>query len=113
MLLRFLIRFCYISHIPKVNLSDETTPAEMDYALARSEHGSRAPITSVLIIFEMTGSYELILPLMISNMSAYALARHCVPRQAMKHCCTRMGSIYHTEVVECRMRSSSCESEVR
>jgi CIC family chloride channel protein len=35
----------------------------------------RAPITSVLIIFEMTGSYGLILPLMIANMSAYALAR--------------------------------------
>ena len=29
----------------------------------------RAPITSVLIIFEMTGSYDLILPLMISNMT--------------------------------------------
>ncbi len=39
----------------------------------------RAPITSVLIIFEMTGSYDLILPLMISNMSAYALARHFRP----------------------------------
>ena len=38
----------------------------------------RAPI-SVLIIFEMTGSYDLILPLMISNMSAYALARHFRP----------------------------------
>lgn len=36
----------------------------------------RAPITSVLIIFEMTGGYGLILPLMIANMSAYALARH-------------------------------------
>jgi len=36
----------------------------------------RAPITSVLIIFEMTGSYGLILPLMIANMSAYMLARH-------------------------------------
>ncbi len=39
----------------------------------------RAPITSVLIIFEMTGSYGLILPLMISNMTAYALARHFRP----------------------------------
>ncbi len=39
----------------------------------------RAPITSVLIIFEMTGSYDLILPLMISNMTAYALARHARP----------------------------------
>ncbi len=36
----------------------------------------RAPMTSVLIIFEMTGSYGLILPLMIANMSAYALAKH-------------------------------------
>ncbi len=39
----------------------------------------RAPMTSVLIIFEMTGSYGLILPLMIANMSAYALARHWRP----------------------------------
>jgi chloride channel protein, CIC family len=35
----------------------------------------RAPITSVLIIIEMTGGYSLILPLMIANMTAYALAR--------------------------------------
>lgn len=35
----------------------------------------RAPITSVLIIFEMTGSYGLVLPLMLANMTAYALAR--------------------------------------
>ena len=33
-------------------------------------------MTSVLIIFEMTGGYGLILPLMIANMSAFALARH-------------------------------------
>lgn len=39
----------------------------------------RAPITSVLIIFEMTGSYGLILPLMIANMTAYGLARHFRP----------------------------------
>lgn len=41
----------------------------------------RAPITSVLIIFEMTGSYGLILPLMISNMTAYGLARRYRPTQ--------------------------------
>ncbi len=35
----------------------------------------RAPMTSVLIIFEMTGGYGLVLPLMVANMSAYALAR--------------------------------------
>jgi len=36
----------------------------------------RAPITSILIVFEMTGSYGLVLPLMIANMTAFALARY-------------------------------------
>ncbi len=36
----------------------------------------RAPMTSMLIIFEMTRGYGLVLPLMIANMSAFALARH-------------------------------------
>jgi CIC family chloride channel protein len=35
----------------------------------------RAPMTSVLIIVEMTSGYELILPLMIANMSAFLIAR--------------------------------------
>jgi CIC family chloride channel protein len=39
----------------------------------------RAPITSVLIIFEMTGSYGLILPLMIASMIAYGCARRWRP----------------------------------
>jgi CIC family chloride channel protein len=39
----------------------------------------RAPITSVLIIIEMTRGYSLILPLMIANMTAYALARYWRP----------------------------------
>jgi chloride channel protein, CIC family len=36
----------------------------------------RAPMTSILIIYEMTRGYGLVLPMMIANMSAYALARH-------------------------------------
>lgn len=39
----------------------------------------RAPITSVLIIFEMTGGYELVLPLMIANSVAYVMARRMRP----------------------------------
>lgn len=35
----------------------------------------RAPLTSVLIIFEMTGGYGLVLPLMIANTTAYVIAR--------------------------------------
>jgi CIC family chloride channel protein len=40
----------------------------------------RAPMTSVLIIVEMTSGYGLILPLMIANMTAYVLARRVRPR---------------------------------
>lgn len=39
----------------------------------------RTPITSVLIIFEMTHSYGLVLPLMIANSVAYVLARQMRP----------------------------------
>lgn len=39
----------------------------------------RAPITSVLIIFEMTGGYGLVLPLMLANMSSYMVARRLRP----------------------------------
>jgi CIC family chloride channel protein len=39
----------------------------------------RAPITSVLIIVEMTGGYGLILPLMIANMTAFGIGRHFRP----------------------------------
>ena len=49
----------------------------------------RAPITSILIIFEMTGSYGLILPLMIANMTSYALARDFVRHRFAKPCWNR------------------------
>ena len=39
----------------------------------------RAPMTSILIVFEMTGGYGLVLPMMIANMSAFAIARHFRP----------------------------------
>ncbi len=40
----------------------------------------RAPMTSVLIIVEMTSGYELILPLMIANMTSYLIARRFRPQ---------------------------------
>jgi chloride channel protein, CIC family len=57
-------------------------PAEMVGAFAVVGMGAvfagivRAPMTSILIIYEMTRGYGLVLPMMIANMSAYALARH-------------------------------------
>ncbi len=39
----------------------------------------RCPFTSLIIIFEMTGNYSLILPLMAGNMLAWRIARHLQP----------------------------------
>jgi CIC family chloride channel protein len=39
----------------------------------------RAPMTSILIVFEMTGSYKLVLPLMVANTVAYVTARAWSP----------------------------------
>jgi CIC family chloride channel protein len=39
----------------------------------------RTPITSILIIFEMTNDYALILPLMLANMTSFVLARFFEP----------------------------------
>ena len=52
----------------------------MSSALALLEMGAmfvgtiRAPVTSILIIFELTGDYALILPIMAANLSSYAIA---------------------------------------
>lgn len=39
----------------------------------------RAPITSIVIIFEMTNNYSIILPLMAANIVSYAVARRLSP----------------------------------
>lgn len=60
----------------------------------------RAPITSVLIIMEMTGGYGLTLPLMISNMSAYAIARRLRPLQIYEALLVQDGHAPHVPRVE-------------
>lgn len=39
----------------------------------------RAPVTSILIIFELTRDYNLILPIMVANLSSYAIASKLRP----------------------------------
>jgi CIC family chloride channel protein len=39
----------------------------------------RAPVTSIIIIFEMTRNYSMILPLMVANIISYAIARRLSP----------------------------------
>jgi CIC family chloride channel protein len=40
----------------------------------------RAPVTSIIIIFEMTRSYSIILPLMVANITSYVLASKLSPQ---------------------------------
>lgn len=64
------------------NLADLAGPqnSSMPSALALVGMGAmfagtiRAPVTSILIIFELTGDYALILPIMAANLSSYAIA---------------------------------------
>jgi CIC family chloride channel protein len=66
-----------------VTLFDHPTHTTAAFALvgmgAVFSGAIRAPMTSVLIIVEMTSGYGLILPLMIANMSAYIIARRFRP----------------------------------
>lgn len=39
----------------------------------------RAPVTSIIIIFEMTNNYSMILPLMVANITSYVLAGRLSP----------------------------------
>jgi CIC family chloride channel protein len=57
----------------------------------------RAPMTSILIIFEMTGGYGLVLPLMIANMSAFALARYWRPTSVYDALLEQDGIFLHHE----------------
>ncbi len=57
----------------------------------------RAPITSVLIIIEMTGGYSLTLPLMIANMTAYGLARQLRPTPIYEALLEQDGISLHTK----------------
>ncbi len=59
----------------------------------------RAPMTSVLIIIEMTGGYSLILPLMIANMTAYGIARRLRPSSVYEALLEQDGITLHTGIL--------------
>jgi CIC family chloride channel protein len=64
----------------------------------------RAPITSVLIIFEMTGGYGLVLPLMIANTAAYVVARRLDSRSLYDSLLEQDGiHLLHRPAVEARL----------
>lgn len=53
----------------------------------------RAPITSVLLLLELTGSQELVLPLMVANTTAFAIARLWRPTSIYRALLTQDGVI--------------------
>jgi chloride channel protein, CIC family len=67
----------------------------------------RAPITSVLIIVEMTGGYSLILPLMIANMLAYGIARHYRPTPIYEALLDQDGLSLHERTLADRLEGVS------
>ncbi|HVO20647.1 MAG TPA: chloride channel protein [Anaeromyxobacter sp.] len=67
----------------------------------------RAPITSVLIIVEMTGGYSLILPLMIANMLAYGIARHYRPTPIYEALLDQDGVSLHEKTMADRLEGVS------
>ena len=52
----------------------------------------RAPMTSILIVFEMTGGYGLVLPLMIANMTHSFWLAICGRSRSTRRCCCRTAS---------------------
>jgi CIC family chloride channel protein len=52
---------------------------------------ARAPLTSILIVFEITGDYGLVLPLMIATAIATILAGRVRPESAYEAPLARMG----------------------
>ncbi len=52
----------------------------------------RAPVTSIVIFWEMTNNYSIILPLMVANITSYVLSTKLSPGLSMTHCYCRMES---------------------
>jgi len=67
----------------------------------------RAPITSVLIIVEMTGGYSLILPLMIANMLSYGIARYYRPTPIYEALLDQDGVSLHERTMADRLEGVS------
>lgn len=54
---------------------------------------THAPLTAVMMVFEMTGDYELILPLMLTSVLAYGIARRIHPESIYTEWLLRRGVV--------------------
>ncbi len=52
---------------------------------------THAPLTAIMMVFEMTGDYELILPLMLTGVVAYVVARRLAPESIYTEWLARRG----------------------
>lgn len=54
---------------------------------------THAPLTAIIMVFEMTGDYGLILPLMLTSVLAYAIARRLYPESIYTEWLARRGVV--------------------
>ncbi|HEX7124082.1 MAG TPA: chloride channel protein, partial [Gemmatimonadaceae bacterium] len=54
---------------------------------------THAPLTAIMMVFEMTGDYGLILPLMLTSVLAYAIARRLYPESIYTEWLVRRGVV--------------------
>lgn len=57
----------------------------------------RAPMTSVLMIFELTDNYQVLVPLMVANMISFWISRHFQPKP-LYHALLEQDDVYLPEV---------------
>lgn len=57
----------------------------------------RAPMTSVLMIFELTDNYQVLVPLMVANMISFWISRHFQPKP-LYHALLEQDHVYLPEV---------------
>ena len=60
----------------------------------------RAPITSILMVFELTRNYNIILPLMIANIVSYLFLRKFTVDQSTKTSPSKMEFIYQINMIK-------------
>lgn len=73
---------------------------------------AKVPVTAIVIVFEVTGHYQLILPLMISAVTAYLVAEWLLPGSLYTHLLAMKGITLAEEVISDGLWATITATEV-
>ena len=73
---------------------------------------AKVPVTAIVIVFEITGNYQLILPLMISAVAAYLVAERLLPGSLYTHLLEMKGITLQEEVINDGLWATITATEV-